>query len=118
MVRIISLNVRGMAEEVKRRTIFDYCRNRADLCLLQETHSTEKIEKYWSNEWGGKIVFNHGTSDSRGVCILIRKNMPYQVCALTRDMEGRILNIDIKINNKIWNITNVYAPNKNCPQFF
>ena len=107
-----------MAEEVKRRTIFDYCRKRADICLLQETHSTSKSEKYWVSEWGGKIVFSHGDNDARGVCILLQKNSPYTLYNVQRDLEGRILNVDVKIDNKIWNITNVYAPNKNCVSFF
>lgn len=32
-------------------------RNKADVILLQETHSCFDDENFWQNEWGGKIVF-------------------------------------------------------------
>ena len=54
-VNIISVNIRGLKDESKRRCIFDYYRNRCDILCLQETHSEEKDEKVWSNEWGGTL---------------------------------------------------------------
>ena len=53
----------------KRRAIFDKHRKNADILVLQETHSESKFEKYWENEWGGKIIFLHGTSAARGIAI-------------------------------------------------
>ena len=31
------------------------------IIFLQEVYSSRDIEKIWSAEWGGKIVFCHGT---------------------------------------------------------
>ena len=41
---------------VKRRSIFTYLK--------------VSDEAVWRNEWGGEIYFSHGTSHSKGVCIL------------------------------------------------
>ena len=71
---IISLNVRGLQNDTKRRAIFQYCRERATIICLQETHSTPDIEQKWKLEWGGNILFSHGESNARGCCILIKKN--------------------------------------------
>ena len=54
-IKIISLNVRGLNDEIKRRSIFNYYRSRADILCIQETHCTQEWEKYWGNEWGGSF---------------------------------------------------------------
>ena len=62
MVKLISLNVGGISDRRKRRATFKYIRERADIALLQETHSTANKEFQWLSEWGGPIIFNHGKS--------------------------------------------------------
>ena len=43
-LNLISLNVRGIRDRVKRKTIFDWVRTRrADVVMLQETYSTPDI---------------------------------------------------------------------------
>ena len=52
-IKIMSLNVRGIADTVKRRKIFNYCRNKEmDVICLQETHSTCETHHIWRSEWG------------------------------------------------------------------
>ena len=75
MVKIISLNVRGLANLEKRRIIFKLCRDRGDIILLQETHSTPEFEQQWKLEWGGQIIFAHHVSNSCGVCIMFKKDI-------------------------------------------
>ena len=69
---VVSLNVRGIRSRDKRLKIFDWIKvkHKADIVCLQETHSTLADEKLWEDDWGGKIAFNHGESNSRGVCAL------------------------------------------------
>ena len=47
------MNARGLSNEHKRKTIFGYHRANADILVLQETHSTNEVERIWENEWGG-----------------------------------------------------------------
>ena len=61
MIKLLSINTRGISNDIKRRAIFDYHRCNADLLIMQETHSTPEIENVWENEWGGKTIFSHGT---------------------------------------------------------
>ncbi len=69
--KILTFNCNGIRDESKRRQVFNYLRMKgADIILLQEVHSIENIEKIWQNEWGGKALFSHGTSNSTGVCSL------------------------------------------------
>ena len=60
VLNIISLNIRGLRNQVERRAIFSYLKNQnATLYCLQETFSKEKDDKIWSAEWGGQVVFSH-----------------------------------------------------------
>ena len=52
-LKIISLNVRGLADQTKHYNLFHYLHKcQADIILLQETHSTPADESLWSTEWG------------------------------------------------------------------
>ena len=63
-LQLISLNTRGLRDALKRKTVFNYYRERANLICLQETHSTAQDEVIWQSEWGGKIYYSHGTSSA------------------------------------------------------
>ena len=70
--KLISLNVRGLSNFKKRKSILSWCRKqKVDIIFLQETHSTVQNEKQWKAEWGGPIELAHGSSNARGVGILI-----------------------------------------------
>ena len=109
--------MRGIANEVKRRTIFDFYRARADIICIQETHCTKELESIWRNEWGGNIFFSNGTSNSKGVAILINRAFYCDFLSQETDSEGRILLINLRIEGQCVSIINVYAPNKDTPQF-
>ena len=69
---VLSLNVRGIRDQIKRRSIFSYLKDqKANIYFLQETYSERADENIWRKEWGGELFFSHGTKHSKGVCILI-----------------------------------------------
>ena len=108
----ISLNVRGLINFKKRRTIFNWVkRHNADFVLLQETHSSIAEEQTWAQEWGGEIIFSHGSRDSRGVCILFKKGLDVTVNSKIIDSEGRCIILDLTIQDTALYIVNIYAPN-------
>ena len=56
--KVFSLNVRGMREQTKRRSIFTYLKDqKADFYFLQETYSDASDESMWQSEWGGGVRF-------------------------------------------------------------
>ena len=65
---LMSLNVRGIRDAVKRKAMFLFCKiSEADLILLQETHSSE----FWKGQWGNGIYCSHGTNHSAGVSVFL-----------------------------------------------
>ena len=117
-LKIVSLNTRGLQSCEKRRAIFDKHRFHADLLILQETHSSKEIETIWENEWGGRIVFSHGTTAARGIAILIRKELKDSIENIFTDSAGRVIIIDISIKDVVVTVAAIYAPNKDSPSFF
>ena len=55
---VTSLNVIGIREQSKRRSIFSYLKDKkSKFYFLQETYSELNDEIIWRNEWGGEIFF-------------------------------------------------------------
>ena len=67
-IKIQSLNVKGLGKSIKRRSIFRWLHNQKhQFAFLQETHSTKECAQFWEAEWGRKVFFSHGSSNSKGV---------------------------------------------------
>ena len=75
-------------------------------------------EKVWQNEWGGKIIFSHGTTAARGVAVLVAKDFYQYITNITTDDEGRIIIFDIKQDDVNITVAAIYAPNCDNPNFF
>ena len=118
-LKIISQNCNGLGDALKRRAVFhSFHLKKVDILMLQETHATEITEKIWQTEWGGKALFSNGSSNSKGVAILFKPNLNYTLHEVKKDTEGRLLCIDIEINDHRFTVCNLYAPNEDNPDFF
>ena len=115
--QLYSFNVRGIRQYAKRKMIFRHLHHKdsSGIFLLQETHSTTDVENLWKNEWGGKIFYNHGESDSKGVAILISPGLDVNIVPEFKDDDGRILGVKILNDHEEFLVCNVYAPTRNKP---
>lgn len=116
-IMVTSLNVNGIGNPVKGRSIFANLRaQKADIHLIQETHSAPGTGFLWTREWGGQILFSHGSSGSRGVAILLERNCDVQILTTVRDIEGRFIGIDLAKGDRILTICSIYAPTQDKPK--
>ena len=117
---ICSLNVRGLGDRVKRCSVFQFVKNKkADLVMLQETHSQIEEAKQWCMEWGGgEIKFAHGRTNARGVAILIHPKSEWSLQDVTAYKDGRILAAYAVHQDQKFLVCNVYAPNCDDETFF
>jgi exonuclease III len=57
----ISLNARGLGDVKKRLNLINWLNNfhnaKSKIIFLQETHSTERSEQLWKNNWEGYEMF-------------------------------------------------------------
>lgn len=108
---IVSLNVRGLRDDIKRKAIFLFCRRyNADFIFLQETHSAASDSKFWKAQWGDMIYFSHGSNNSAGVLILILKFKGQFVDSVSSP-DGRWIILTVKSENAIFVICNIYGFN-------
>ena len=117
-LKILSLNVRGLRDILKRRAIFNFYRTRTNFLCLQETHSNEEDEEIWASEWHGDIIFSHGQRNARGVCICMPKGAKVEMSNIVKDEAGRLIKVELMWKNALYCICNIYAPNSDNPQFF
>ena len=118
-INIINLNVHGLRNKMKRKTIFHNLRlHKSDIICLQETYITDNDHEQWEREWGGKIYYSSNTTHSMGQMILIKKKFPYETqCNVKKQ---RILIVEIKVEDDSLFIINAYGPNikREKPAFF
>ena len=108
---IASLNCRGLNKNIKRKRIFQKCKE-FDIICLQETHITKDNGELWKTEWGGNLYFSEGTANSKGQIILINRKLDFDQINIVVKTE-RLLGISIKLKNETesFYIINVYGPN-------
>ena len=86
--------------------------------MLQETHIDNINQlKLCKTEWKGEIFASFGTSQSRGVMILIKPNSVIEVVKFEVDQEGRVICLEVKIDKKKFILCNIYAPNNDDESF-
>ena len=112
-LELVSVNVRGLKTYEKRVNIYDWLTAiKVDIVLLQETHYAEKNELKYNSSWFGKSYHCYSDSSfSRGVSILIRKDLHVNVINTHMSIDGRNILLNLKIEDNIVTIVNVYVPN-------
>ena len=106
-LRAVSLNIRGLNKSIaiKRRKLFRWLHlNRFDIIFLQETYSDPSLEDVWRAEWGGEILFAHGSKHSKGV-------LKVDILEIIVNKNGRFLVANTNINQGNLCLVNIYAPN-------
>ena len=118
-LNIISFNANGLQAEVRRqRTLMWATHQRVDILMLQETHSTPNEESDWRHDWKGEIYLSHGTSNSRGVGILVAAHVNFNLLKEYTDTERRVVIIEIEINERKLTLCSSYGYNEDKPDFF
>jgi len=111
---ILSLNVRGLRDPTKRRELFRWIKrfhNGANcITFLQETHTLDKDLLTWEKEWGSKVLMSHGTSNSRGVAMLLPQNYDFIIDKYCTDDNGRTIALSLSLEDTEYCLINVYAP--------
>ena len=57
--------------------------------ITLSTHSCTGTEHLWHTEWGGPLYASHGTTNARGVIILLNRKLKASVHQVIQDKDGR-----------------------------
>lgn len=91
-IKILSANCQGLGSTEKRLDVLNYLTERkCDIYCLQDTHTTKASERLFRSQWDNECLFSSGTSNSRGVAILFRKNLDFSINNHISDPEGNFM---------------------------
>ena len=117
--KLLSLNARGIRSFEKRKAVFGWVmRQQVDICFIQETYSTKEVENVWKKQWKGEMYFSHGSVHSRGVLVLIKNSLEFQIKSMRQDKEGRFIFLEALVQDQKFLLVNIYAPNKTSEQTY
>lgn len=118
-IKGISVNVRGLNKSLKCHAVFKWLHHQnCSFIFLQDTYNSKESENTWRVEWGGKIVFNHGTNHSKGTMILFHPKLDFKIEKLITDKNGRYIILDRMFADTQVVLVNIYAPNDVHQQVF
>ena len=118
-IKLLSMNCQGLGDLNKCRDVFHFLRQKKyDIYLLQDTHFTQRQEKYIRTMWGLDCVFDSFSSQSRGVAILFNSYCDYKIHHIEKGNDGNKLILDITIHDKRLTLVNLYGPNRDKPNFY
>ena len=110
---MISVNVRGLNNHLKRRKFFKWLvDHRIHIAFVQETYCKQRFKPYFDSGYQGDIF--HSTSDSshsRGVAVLISKYLNCKILNSISCSSGRKVMVNAEIDNQTISLISVYAPN-------
>ena len=81
------------------------------ILFLQETHSSSDDEQKWRDNFGGNTFFSHGKRNSCGVLISYIGTHNFVVNNQKTNNDGRILILDVTINDVNFVLINLYNAN-------
>lgn len=90
-VYILTLNVLCKDSEIKinKKRVLEWSKQqRANIPYLQETHLTTDIIKNFNNQFNGTVLHSCGTSNSRGVAVLIHTSVSHNILSVHCDTSG------------------------------
>ena len=113
MINLCTLNVNGMHNKEKAFRVIEFLK-RIKCCIgfLQETHLDNELQNKLQKDTSFDIYSCHGSTSSRGVAILLdRLKINYELQSKFCDQDGRLLVLNIKIEESLFSLLCIYAPN-------
>ena len=118
-VKITSWNVRGMNSPLKRGKVYAHLQAlKSDIYFLQETHIKKTAAKILCPSWASQVYQSNFSTKSRGVAIIIRKNIPFIHSQTISDERGRYVIVGGTLNSIPLILVDVYGLNFVDPFFF
>lgn len=118
-LKVISYKVKGLHNPIKRKKILHQLKQvNCQIAYLQETHLPDGEHEKLKKSWADKVYYSsHRSGRSKGVSILIHRQINFTQMLVHKDTEGRYVLVNRLINGIEVSLLNVYAPNEDEPDF-
>lgn len=112
-LKILSLNVRGLNNPVKRRTVLNFLESSgAEICLLQETHLLATDTRRLRSRAFPTQLFSSGPKKTAGVAILLARSFRGTLVQKEAEIQGRLLTCRLQTGGHTLVVGSIYAPNE------
>lgn len=109
-LKIISYNCRGLRDTNKRHDVLIFLKSQnAHVYCLQDTHFIPSMEKQIYSQWNGECYHSFGSSNSRGVSVLFKKNIGVKVHRTDLDPNGNYIVLDFTYDLKRFTLCALYG---------
>lgn len=89
-LKLMTWNVQGLNHPNKRKKVITFIKSkRCDIAFLQETHLLTQESRKLCRDWVGHVSASCWNSHSRGVAILVHKQMQLKCIKESTDAAGR-----------------------------
>lgn len=110
-LRLCTWNIKGSHSPIKRKKILSSLKKeKVDIAMLQETHLNNEEHLKLQQCGFDQVYFSSFTTKSRGVAILIKRNLPIKVSKCITDKYGRFVLILASLHGEDLALLNVYCP--------
>ena len=116
---IVTLNVNGLNDPIKRCRISDWIKKQdPSICCLYETHFRPK-DTYSLKMKGWRTItyYSNGPQKKAGVAILISDKLKFIPKTVVRDEEGHYIILKGSIQQEDLTIMNIYPPNVGAAKY-
>ena len=110
----ITNNVKVIQSYRKRLKLIQYFKVKigsTGALFLQETHSSSKVKQNWKEDFKGHAFFFHGKTNSCSVLTAYFGKETFAIKEQETDKEGRILILDVSVNDSEYILINLYNAN-------
>ena len=117
-VRLISWNTKGMNKATKIGKVMVQLQHlNGDIIFLQETHLKTSDTLCIKKAWMSHLFHSKFSQRARGVAIIIRKNVRFELTTSLLDPNGRYVIVSGRLQNTPVILASIYAPNWDDDQF-
>lgn len=118
VINFVSWNVRGLNALIKRNKVLSHLEDlHTHIAFLQETHLRPSEHKRIHRRWVGHLFHSKFSCRSRGVAVLINKNVQFTPGSVQSDMAGRYIIVTGHLYQTPVVLVNIYAPNWDDSRF-
>lgn len=111
-LNLISVNTRGLNIPHKRTTVLEFLRKKnIDFSMIQESHLLCKDVGRLANKFYHPIATSSAATKCKGVMILCKRKLKFNVIDSWVDDAGRIAIVKIQMDGKNIALISAYAPN-------
>lgn len=111
-IKFLTINTKGLNHPAKRSSLWKLAKeSHCDILCVQETHFKASSPPNCSNSQFPHIFTASTNSKKRGVLIAVNSSITFELHDKVLDHEGRYIILICSLNNSLFTLGNVYAPN-------